>query len=95
MATSSERSHKHFQLDSIKIKRAQKVLRAVRKLAEFRSFRWQVNSPQSTPRNKTHDAVVWWTTPVEIASALARIMRMKQLDARDWAKTGCGAESPV
>lgn len=28
MATSSKRSHKHFQLDSIKIKRAQKVLRA-------------------------------------------------------------------
>ena len=28
MATTSKRSHKHFQLDSIKIKRAQKVLRA-------------------------------------------------------------------
>jgi len=28
MATTSKRSHKRFQLDSIKIKRAQKVLRA-------------------------------------------------------------------
>jgi hypothetical protein len=28
MATISKRSHKHFQLDSIKIKRAQKLLRA-------------------------------------------------------------------
>lgn len=35
---------------------------------------------------KTYDAVVWWATPVEIASALARLMRMKQLDATDWAK---------
>ena len=28
MATIKERSHKHFQLDAIKIKRAQKVLQA-------------------------------------------------------------------
>ena len=28
MATTRNRSHKHFQLDSIKIKRAQKALRA-------------------------------------------------------------------
>ena len=28
MATAKNRSHKHFQLDSAKIKRAQKVLRA-------------------------------------------------------------------
>jgi hypothetical protein len=28
MATSSSRVHKHFQLDSVKIKRAQRVLRA-------------------------------------------------------------------
>lgn len=35
---------------------------------------------------KNHDAVVWWATPVEIASALARLVRMKQLDSSDWAK---------
>jgi hypothetical protein len=28
MGTARNRSHKHFQLDSVKIKRAQKVLRA-------------------------------------------------------------------
>ena len=28
MATTKNRSHKHFQLDSVKIKRAQKALRA-------------------------------------------------------------------
>lgn len=28
MATANRRAHKHFQLDSVKIKRAQKVLRA-------------------------------------------------------------------
>jgi hypothetical protein len=35
---------------------------------------------------KTCEVVVWWTTPVEIASALARLVRMKQLSAGDWAK---------
>jgi len=35
---------------------------------------------------KTYDVVVWWATPVEIASALARLMRMQQLNPHDWAK---------
>jgi predicted nucleic acid-binding protein len=35
---------------------------------------------------RMHDAVVWWATPVEIASALARLVRMKQLDSADWGK---------
>lgn len=35
---------------------------------------------------KSYDAVVWWATPVEIASALARLARMKQLDSSDWIK---------
>jgi uncharacterized protein len=30
-----------------------------------------------------YDAVVWWATPVEIASALARLVRMKQLSLAD------------
>jgi predicted nucleic acid-binding protein len=30
--------------------------------------------------------VVWWATPVEIASALARLLRMKQLDPSAWNK---------
>jgi predicted nucleic acid-binding protein len=28
--------------------------------------------------------VVWWATPVEIASALRRLVRMKQLTPDDW-----------
>jgi predicted nucleic acid-binding protein len=35
---------------------------------------------------KTHDVVVWWSTPVEIASALSRLLRMKQIDGSDCAK---------
>jgi len=35
---------------------------------------------------RIHDAAVWWATPVEIASALARLVRMKQLDSSDWTK---------
>jgi predicted nucleic acid-binding protein len=35
---------------------------------------------------KLHDAVVWWATPVEIASALARLVRMRQLDPSDWTR---------
>jgi len=44
-------------------------------------------TPQVIALYKTHDAVVWWATPVEIASALARLLRMKQLDSRAWAKS--------
>ena len=35
---------------------------------------------------KTCDPVVWWATPVEIASALARLVRMKQVDSGDCRK---------
>lgn len=35
---------------------------------------------------KQCEAVVWWATPVEIASALARLVRMQQLDSADWTK---------
>ena len=46
---------------------------------------------QSTTANaialyRTHGAVVWWTTPVELASALARLVRMKRINATDCAK---------
>ena len=44
-------------------------------------------TPQAIALYKTHDAVVWWATPVEIASALARLLRTKQLDSRAWAKS--------
>jgi len=43
-------------------------------------------TPRAIALYKTYDAVVWWATPVEIASALARLMRMKELDTRNWAE---------
>jgi predicted nucleic acid-binding protein len=46
----------------------------------------QGSTPQAIALYKLHDAVVWWATPVEIASALARLVRMKQLDLSDWTK---------
>ncbi len=50
-------------------------------------------TPRAIALYKTHDAVVWWATPVEIASVLARLMRMRQLDTRDWAKANRLAKS--
>ena len=41
-------------------------------------------TPRAITLYKLHDAVVWWATQVEIASALARLVRMKQLDSSDW-----------
>src|ERR1700689_730297 len=34
----------------------------------------------------SYPAVVWWATPVEIASALARLVRTHEISASDWAK---------
>jgi len=34
-----------------------------------------------------YEVVVWWATPLEIASALARLARMGQLDADGWAQS--------
>jgi len=42
---------------------------------------------------KSYEVVVWWATPVEIASALARLLRMRQIDSGDWAKAGKLAKS--
>ncbi|MGO9125969.1 MAG: hypothetical protein ACLP6G_13905 [Terriglobales bacterium] len=33
---------------------------------------------------KSYAVVVWWATSVEIASALARLVRMKHLDSSEW-----------
>jgi len=35
---------------------------------------------------KTHDVIVWWATRVEIASALARLLRLGQIDPSDSVK---------
>jgi len=46
----------------------------------------QGTTPRAIALYENYEAVVWWTTSVEIASALARLVRMKQLNSRDWAK---------
>ncbi len=46
-------------------------------------------TPGAIALYRVHDAVVWWATPVEIASALARLVRMKQLDPSDWTQKAC------
>ena len=43
-------------------------------------------TPRAIALYELHEAVVWWATPVEIASALARLVRMKQLAPSDWTK---------
>jgi predicted nucleic acid-binding protein len=70
--------------------------RAGRPIGRFPAF-WDTSAlvplcvHQSMTRNaialyKLHSVVVWWTTPVEIASALARLVRMKQINPADYAK---------
>jgi predicted nucleic acid-binding protein len=46
----------------------------------------QSMTPDVVALYKIHDVVVWWTTPVEIASALARLVRMRQINPGDCAK---------
>jgi predicted nucleic acid-binding protein len=36
--------------------------------------------------HRQYEIVVWWATSVEIASALARLLRMKLLSSRQWAQ---------
>lgn len=43
-------------------------------------------TPHAIALYKSHDMVVWWATPVEIASALARLVRMQHIDSNDCAK---------
>ncbi len=43
-------------------------------------------TPKAVSLFQVHDVVVWWSTPVEIASALSRLLRMKQIDGSDCAK---------
>lgn len=43
-------------------------------------------TPGAIALYKVHDGVVWWATSVEIASAVSRLVRMKQLDLSDWTR---------
>lgn len=41
---------------------------------------------RATAMYKTHGIVIWWATPVEIQSALARLVRMGNMNADGWRK---------
>lgn len=43
-------------------------------------------TPSVVSSYKSYPAVIWWATPVEIASALARLARTKEINSSDWAK---------
>jgi predicted nucleic acid-binding protein len=43
-------------------------------------------TPSVVSLYKSYQAVVWWATPVEIASALARLVRTREISPSDWAK---------
>lgn len=44
----------------------------------------QPHTPQSKLWLSRYEAVVWWATPIEIASALAHLLRVRQLDSQQW-----------
>lgn len=46
----------------------------------------QGSTPQAITLYKSYEVVVWWATSVEIASALARLVRMKQLNSGEWSQ---------
>lgn len=43
-------------------------------------------TPRAIALYGSYEVVIWWATPVEMASALARLARMKQLDAAGWSE---------
>jgi predicted nucleic acid-binding protein len=43
-------------------------------------------TPRTVALYKNYGVVAWWATPVEIASALARLLRMNQINPGDCAK---------
>lgn len=46
----------------------------------------QQMSERSLELYARYEVVIWWSTPVELASALGRLARMKQLEDEEWAK---------
>src|SRR5258708_40347874 len=43
-------------------------------------------TPSVASLYKSYRAVIWWATPVEIASALARLVRTREISTSEWAK---------
>jgi predicted nucleic acid-binding protein len=48
----------------------------------------QSTTRQAMDWKAKYEIVIWWGTPVEIAAALARLLRMDFLDARGWSEAG-------
>jgi predicted nucleic acid-binding protein len=46
----------------------------------------QAITPQVIALYRRHNVVVWWSTPVELGSALARLIRMGQLNPAEAAR---------
>ena len=44
----------------------------------------QAITPRVIALYRAYEAVVWWTSRIEIASALARLLRMQQLNTADY-----------
>jgi hypothetical protein len=49
-------------------------------------------TPRAVAQYKSYDVIVWWAIPVEIASALAQLVRLKQLNAGDWSVAPAACE---
>jgi len=43
-------------------------------------------TPSVASLYENYRVVIWWATPVEIASALARLLRNKEISSSEWAK---------
>lgn len=46
----------------------------------------QQSTPQVSTWYTSFEVVIWWATPVEIAGALARLLRMRHLGVGQWSK---------
>lgn len=46
----------------------------------------QPSTPQASLWYTSFEVVIWWATPVEIAGALARLLRMRHLGVSQWSK---------
>ena len=49
-------------------------------------FANQVSTPQASLWLNSFEVVVWWATPVEIASGLAKLLRQRQFDSVQWGR---------
>ena len=49
---------------------------------------YQGLTPRAIALYKSYDVVIWWATPVEISCALARLLRMGEIDSSEYAQAG-------